>query len=173
MQALKIVLFSIIAAIVFGIIHDQFTVRICLEYFTIGHPIIFNTTSPTLLALGWGIIATWWVGLILGCLLATSARVGKKSKLTLSQIMPDIFKLLALMGIFSFIAGITGYILASQGVVHLVEPMFSRVPATKHVAFLTDLWAHSASYLIGVLGGIVLTIKIWRSRTESKVPKSP
>ena len=63
MQFVGIVLFSIAAAVFYGIAHDQVTVRVCLEYFTIGHPPVFKTTSPALLALGWGVLATWWVGL--------------------------------------------------------------------------------------------------------------
>lgn len=62
MQFAGIVLFSIAAAIFYGIAHDQITARVCVEYFTIGHLPVFKTTSPTLLALGWGVLATWWLG---------------------------------------------------------------------------------------------------------------
>lgn len=65
MPFIRIVLLSILAAIGYGIIHDQVTARICVEYFTIGHPPIFHTDSPALLGVRWGILATWWVGLIL------------------------------------------------------------------------------------------------------------
>ncbi len=34
---------SVAAAIAYGIAHDQITVRICLEYFTIGHSKVFPT----------------------------------------------------------------------------------------------------------------------------------
>ena len=53
-ETVKIVLLCIAAAVVYGILHDQVTARVCVEYFTIGHPPVFNTDSPTLLALGWG-----------------------------------------------------------------------------------------------------------------------
>jgi hypothetical protein len=59
MEFIKIVLLSILAAVSYGICHDQVTARICIEYFTIGHAPVFRTTSPTLLALGWGVIASW------------------------------------------------------------------------------------------------------------------
>jgi hypothetical protein len=58
METLKIVGFAALAAIVYGIGHDQVTAHLCVEYFTIGHPPIFPTASPFLLALGWGVIAT-------------------------------------------------------------------------------------------------------------------
>jgi hypothetical protein len=58
-EALKIILLCVLSAITYGILHDQVTARICVEYFTIGHPPMFATDSPTFLALGWGILATW------------------------------------------------------------------------------------------------------------------
>ena len=63
-QVTAIILRSVLAAAGYGIIHDQITARICLEYFTIGHTPVFATTSPTLLALGWGVIATWWLWVV-------------------------------------------------------------------------------------------------------------
>jgi hypothetical protein len=53
---------------------------------------------------------------------------------------------------------------ASGGWVRLIEPMASRVPPEKQVAFLVDLWMHLASYGVGFIGGIVLIVTTWRSR---------
>jgi hypothetical protein len=58
LESLKIILVCVASAILYGIIHDQFTARICIEYFTVFHPPIFATQSPTLLGIGWGVIAT-------------------------------------------------------------------------------------------------------------------
>lgn len=74
MESLKIILLCILSAVLYGILHDQVTARVCVEYFTVAHPPIFHTTSPTLLAIGWGILATWWVGLILGVPAAVVSR---------------------------------------------------------------------------------------------------
>ena len=68
------------AAVAYGIRHDQVTARVCVEYFTVGHPAVFPTDSPTWLAVGWGILATWWVGLILGVGLAVAARFGRRPR---------------------------------------------------------------------------------------------
>src|ERR1039457_4994451 len=62
MEALKIAFTCVMAAVIYGIVHDQITARICLEFFTFFPPPIFHTQSPTLLGIGWGIVATWWVG---------------------------------------------------------------------------------------------------------------
>ena len=49
MQAVLIFLLSIAAAVTYGIVHDQVTARVCVEYFTIGHPsILGGTQDPTL-----------------------------------------------------------------------------------------------------------------------------
>ena len=77
MLILKIVLLSILAAISLGIPHDLITAHLCLEYFTVAHPFIFPSNKPVVTALLWGVIATWWVGLILGVGLAIAARAGK------------------------------------------------------------------------------------------------
>jgi hypothetical protein len=80
MQFFFIVVLCVLAAVTYGILHDQVTARVCVEYFTIGHPPIFGTDDPTLLALGWGVLATWWVGVMLGVPLAVVARLGKRPK---------------------------------------------------------------------------------------------
>src|SRR3954447_21182280 len=90
MQSALIVLLSIASAVAYGILHDQVTARLCVEYFTIGHPPVFPTESPTLLALGWGTIATWWCGLILGVPLALIARAGSRPKLTAGDFLMPI-----------------------------------------------------------------------------------
>jgi len=90
-ESAKIVLLCIVAAVVYGIIHDQITARICIEYFTVFHPPMFATQSPTLQGLGWGIIATWWAGAIVGVLLRSAARSGPRNKMTAQQLFPLSF----------------------------------------------------------------------------------
>jgi hypothetical protein len=53
-ENLKIILLCVAAAIEYGVAHDQITARVCLEYFTVFHPPVFATQSPTALAFGWG-----------------------------------------------------------------------------------------------------------------------
>ena len=98
MQGIKIVLTCVFAAVLYGIIHDQFTAHICVEYIWVFHPPVFSTTSPALLALGWGVIATWWMGAFLGVLLAFAARVGSRKKIDLSELLRPISELLLVMG---------------------------------------------------------------------------
>jgi hypothetical protein len=152
----RIVLLAIGAAIAYGIVHDQITARVCVEYFTIGHPPIFGTESPTLLALGWGVVATWWVGLILGLPLACLARLGRAPKLEPRQLVRPILVLLTVMAVCALFAGVLGWQLATRNVIQLEQFVRLPIPPEKHAAFLADGFAHNASYAVGFLGGFVL-----------------
>jgi hypothetical protein len=142
MEIAKIISLGIFSAMAYGLLHDQVTARVCLEYFTIGHPPVFATDSPTLLAFGWGIMATWWVGLLLGTAAAMAARLGSWPKCEAVGLIRPVFILLVVTGALSLVAGLCGYFLANAGVVWLVEPLRSLVPKSRHAAFLADLWAH-------------------------------
>jgi hypothetical protein len=165
-QALGIVLMCIAAAVCYGIAHDQVTARVCVEYFTIGHPPIFGTEDPTLL--GWGILATWWVGLLLGVPLTVVARAGSRPKRSVGSLIRPVACLLAVMAVFGAAAGVIGWGLASTGAVFLVGPIARELPEERHVPFLADLWAHSASYLVGFVGGIFVIIQVWRKRGQAR-----
>jgi len=159
MEFLKICIASIAAAIAYGILHDQVTAHLCVEYFSIAHPTILPSTSPTLLALQWGILATWWVGACLGILLAISARAGSKPKLTLTQLYRPLGLLLVCMGIGSLLAGITGFALAKLGRISIDGWLAAMIPPEKHARFMADWWAHSAAYLVGMFGGLLFCIR--------------
>ncbi len=166
MQAVAIVVLCIASAVVYGILHDQITARVCVEYFTMGHPPVFATESPTLLGIGWGIIATWWVGLLLGIPLALAARVGRRPKQGVRSLARPVATLLLAMGVCALLAGSVGFVLGTSGAVYLLEPLASRVPEARHARFLADLSAHSASYLVGFIGGIIVIVSVWRSRAR-------
>ena len=165
MQAIAIVALCIGSAVAYGILHDQVTARVCVEYFTIGHPPVFSAVSPTMLGIRWGIIATWWVGLLLGIPLAVAARAGRRTKRSAWSLTRPVVSLLLVMATCALLAGLAGYALGRSGAVYLSEPMASLVPRDRHARFQADLWAHSASYLVGFVGGIVVIVRVWsRSR---------
>lgn len=163
-QSLAIVLLGLVAAIAYGLLLDQVTIRVCVEYFTLGHPAVFATQDPTLLALGWGVLATWWVGLLLGVALAMAARAGARPRRSASSLVRPIARLLAATAATALLAGVLGGLLARAGYVFLVGPIAERLPPDRHGRFLANLWAHTASYGAAFLGGSVLALRTWRSR---------
>lgn len=168
MQFLAIVGLCVLAAIAYGVLHDQITARVCVEYFTIGHPPIFGTEDPTLLGLGWGVLATWWVGVLLGIPLAAAARFGSHPKRSAASLARPLLILMLVSAGCAVVAGVTGALLARAGVVHLFGFIARQVPQPKHVAFLADLWAHNASYLSGFIGGAILIFRVWYGRRPSQ-----
>ena len=152
------------AAIGYGIVHDQITARVCVEYFTVGHPPVFDTEDPTLLGLGWGVLATWWVGLILGAALAVVARAGSRPKRSARSLIRPVAAVMLISALGALIAGCVGWSLARNEAIFLVGPVAEIVPAYRHDAYLADLWAHSASYLFGGVSGVIALTWVWRSR---------
>ncbi len=127
--------------------------------------------SPTMLGIGWGIIATWWVGLLLGIPLAVAARAGRCTKRSAWSLTRPVVSLLLVMAACALLAGLVGYALGRSGAVYLSEPMASLVPRDRHAPFQADLWAHLASYLVGFVGGIVVIVRVWsRSNPPSVRP---
>ena len=155
MEVPKIVGMSILAAVIYGIIHDQITAHVCVEYFTLGHPDIFGTNNPILLGLGWGVIATWWVGLLLGIPLAIAARVGRRPKLTARDILPNVVKLMLVCGLLALTAGLLSYALGHTYPTS-IDIDFMRYNAVAR--------AHEVSYASGFIGGIVVCVKITLKR---------
>jgi len=163
-EPLRIVALCIGAAVGYGIVHDMITARISIEYFTIGHPRLFVTDDPTPHALAWGVLATWWVGLILGIPLTLAARRGRRPKLAARDLLRPIGVLLVVMALCALLGAAIGLFGAERHWFVLFGALAQSVPAEKQVAFMTAGGAHSASYLVGFAGGVVLIIKTWRRR---------
>lgn len=166
MESLKIVFVCIAAAILYGVIHDQITARICVEYFTVFHPPVFLTQSPTLLAFGWGVIATWWMGAFLGILLAIVARIGSRPKLSAAAVLRPVGKLLVMMFGCALSAGLAGFVLARRGLISPPAWVSYRLASEFHARFMADWWAHNASYAVGLFGGIGLCVMQYRRRSR-------
>ncbi len=170
-QTVLIISLCMLSAILYGIVHNQVTVRINLEYFTIGHRQIINSTSPTLLGIAWGIHPNWWVGIAMGVVLSLAGRAGKWPKRDVRSFIKPILILLLVSGISSATAGILGYKLANSGTLALYEPLSSLVPAGGHASYISALWMHTASYTAGTMGGLILALFVFTGRIRSSVPK--
>lgn len=154
------------AAVLYGIVHDQITARICLEYFTIGHPRAFASNSPTLHGLYWGVVATWWAGLLAGLLIAAAARLGRWNKLTARHIWPLIVALLIVMAASATALGWLAHEFSDRSTT-LDKPIARRgvvVPNEEQLDFIACAFAHAASYSVGFGGSVVIAFVIVVSR---------
>ncbi len=159
LKFLTIAVMAMLLTILYGLVHDQITIRISLEYFTIGHPKIVETVDPTLLALAWGVVATWWAGFFIGLLLGAASRFGSWPKVEPSELLLPITFALIATGLIALMFGLGGSLAASNGALTLGEPMASRVDPAEHVGYLTAWWTHNGGYVGGFLGGIVLVAR--------------
>jgi len=162
--ALAIVLMCVAAAVCYGIAVDQVTVRMSSEWFTSFHRPVPGAVDQTLLATYWGIVATWWVGLLLGVPLAVVARAGSRPKRPVGSLILPVVCLLGAMAACAFIAGLVGWQLACDGAAFLDRQTAGGLPAGREVPFHAVTWAHAASYLTALFGGIVVMVMVWRSR---------
>jgi hypothetical protein len=152
------------ASTIYGVLHDQVTVRICREYFTVFHPLIFGAQPDTILALLWGAVATWWVGAFLGILMAIAACFGKEQMVQAESLILPVLKLLCIMAISATLAGLAGYLSIDTKVTVLAEKYAHLLKPEMYARFSADACAHNTSYLVGLFGGSVMVIDIWKSR---------
>ena len=168
--AFAIIALCVGACVVYGVLHDQVTARIAIEHFTVLHPTIVDSTDPTVLALLWGVIATWWVGMFGGILLAFAARAGARPKRGASTLLRPVALALVLTASCAAIGGFVGRALAGNGHLALLEPIRSRIPAERHLDVLTVIVVHNVSYLVGAIAFETLAVLVWRSRGRLHPP---
>ena len=158
-EFLKIVAISVGASVLYGLIHDQITIRICPAYFTVFHPPIFPQNNLTILALCWGVAATWWAGMMSGIVLALAARAGREPRVPASELIKPIAILLVVMACCATIAGFAGYHYAKVNHVRgMLAPGDAGTAMDVYPPLIADWWTHSASYAVGFAGAIVLSL---------------
>ncbi len=177
MKNAQIILLSILAACTYGVVHDQITVRLCLEYFTVAHPPLFHTASPTLLALCWGVAATAGIGAVLGLVLALVSQSRGAAPYSVSRLGRSILVLLAVMAVSACGAGVVGYELSRRGLISMPAGLAGVIRAEQHDRFMAVWFAHGASYLVGLAGGALLCFCVWWARGRPAVlsffPQTP
>ena len=163
---IKVILLCVAGAVAYGIIHDQITARLCIEYFTIAHPPLpwLNSNSPTLVGLAWGVAATFWVGLALGFPMALASQSPPSPPVPLARLGKAILLLLATMAVAAMLFGLAGFELSRRGILSLPEGFSDLSPSAHYHRFMAVWFAHGASYLFGLLGGLYLIISTWNQR---------
>lgn len=163
----KTLVASILAAVLYGLIHDQITIRICPEYFTVWHPHLIDTNSLTVLALFWGVIATWWMGAFLGFVLGGTAVVGRRPIPPFKSVLQCLARIMA---ITAFGAVVIGFV-AALG--HFTMPSFVMGSAVSQMSpdvqhrFTIDLFIHNASYNVAPVATAVYAVLIYKGRMRN------
>jgi hypothetical protein len=155
---------GIAAEVVYAMLQDQISVRMCREYFTVAHPRIEAITEPTLLALVWGFLGAWWGGALIGAIAGFSARLGRWPKLNAAELLRPLAWLLVFQAVATAAAGwIATYEVAEPGFT-IIEPLASQIPEDRHDACFIVSRMHQGTYLSAIAGGVFLCGWILRRR---------
>lgn len=142
----------------YGSLHDQVSVRLCPEYFTVLHNPIPGVTDPTLLGLAWGVLASAGGGVAMGYVAGLAATVGSRPKLTTREVVRPM---LAVVGGVAVVTAITGVSVARHAEMFDVrlDPFLATiVPPERHHALLTVACYHLAAYISAVVGSVVMCV---------------
>jgi hypothetical protein len=164
-EALRIVGTCVGCAVLYGVAHDLVTAHLSVEYFTVAHPPI-GTDDPIVLALVWGVLATWWVGVLLGVPLAAAARLGSAPRVTAVELRPAVLRLIVGMGVAAAAMMLLAALGTGEGF-FLPDPLFERVPRERHGRLAIAAVGHAVSYFVGFAGGIALIARTARARRRA------
>jgi hypothetical protein len=149
---------GIVAEVLYGMLQDQVSVRLCKEYFTLGHPPIPGVEDPTLLGLLWGFLGAWWGGALLGALAGFSARLGSAPKLDVRALFLPVGLLLLAQAGVTFTWGWLAARQVDQPGFQLGEPWLSGIPAEQHARFYLVACMHQGTYLSAAVGGVLVCL---------------
>jgi hypothetical protein len=158
-----------LTAVGYGIVHDQITAHLCVEYFSVAHPPLFHTDSPTILGLCWGILATIGIGAVLGPLLAEVSQSEGLPPYPIGQLCRSLLVLVAVMAVSALMAGFLGFELSRHSVVALPAGFIELIQPGRRDRFMAVWFAHCASYLAGLAGGGLLIHRIWLQRGRPRI----
>ena len=156
MKWLQLFSIGLLTTVTYGVINNQVTARICIEFFDL-FPLRITNDSPTAIATVYGIWSTWWLGVPFGGLIATVGRVGRLPKIAPAIIVRPVGLVLSGVATTAAIFGVAGYFLYSSAPWDaLPQNIRAAIPPDKVWAFYVVNFAHLGAYLSGVAGALGL-----------------
>ncbi len=166
---MRVILGCVLAAVGYGVVHDEITAHLCVEYFTLAHPPLFHTASPFLLGICWGIAATIGLGFVFGFLLAAVSLGGEEPVVAEGTLARRIGILFGVMAASALLSGMVGHLLSRFSLIALPNRLGSVIPFARHDRLFAVWFAHMASYAVGIAGSAWVIFQIWRERGRPRV----
>ncbi|MGF1578092.1 MAG: hypothetical protein ACFCD0_01880 [Gemmataceae bacterium] len=164
---LRITALCIGAMIFYGMVQDQFSVRLSPKYFTVAHAPIESLSDPTLLGITWGFLGSWWGGLFAGVAIALTATLGENPPLTLRQLLLPVGLLLAGTATGTILCGFAGHYNGKICAIVFQGGFGSTIPKEEQLWFFTVACAHMGTYTSSVIATIAVCIWVgWFRRQQ-------
>jgi hypothetical protein len=157
---LAIVLGSTGLACLLGICLDLVTANVAVEYFSVHHPRIVLTEKPWVLAIVWGVAASWWGGAIAGVIVAS---INQRRRNPLEAVRILRWALVACTVLWLVMIAILIAVFAIASTIPLEE----RQATFDHDRRLMAVaMAHQYEYVLGAIALLVIAVMTWRSRLQ-------
>jgi hypothetical protein len=143
-------------ACLLGICLDLVTANVAVEYFSVHHPRIVATNNPWVLAVVWGIAASWWFGAISGAIVAW-VNHRRPSPLEPPQILRWVRN--ACVTLWVVMIGILLAVLTFAGTIPLEKRGADFALGARLMAVAL---AHLSEYALGAIALVVIAVLTWR-----------
>lgn len=168
-QAFRFIATVVALTCLFGIALDLVTAHVWVEYFTVHHPKVVASQSPIVMAVIWGLGASWWFGAAAAAILWWFNR-RRPNPLSAATLVRWIVH--ALIALWLVMIAMLGAIYALIGLlpIKMRRPTFDVDRRAMSVAL-----THQTEYVLGVIVFVVLMILVARRSkgSEGAVAKSP
>lgn len=155
----------VVYASLLGIAMDMVTAPIAPDYFIMKQPKLTDSHEPLILALAWGVGASWWFGAIAGGILAFQNWL-VKPPLPASAIRPLVIKasliiwliLMLLLAAFYFLIG-------------LLPPEARRATFDYDRRMMAVALTHLLEYAVAIIALVVVMVKLRRLHMREQAPE--
>lgn len=160
---------SCLAAGLFGVVHNQVSYTVSPEYFSHFKFVQFQLSESLQNRLGASFVgwaASWWMGLLIGCVLIPLGAILLHREVFLQIMVQTIALVVAVTALVS-LAGLLIAILTING--NRLPPYWYPPNLQDQVAFARAGTMHNASYLGGLLGMVAGAAFIFLRRRKSRI----
>lgn len=141
-----------------GIAVDLVTANVAVEYFTIHHPRVVESQSPWVMALVWGIGASWWCGLIAGPALWW-ANLRRSKPLPMRRVLLMVARAMAVIWLVMMLILVGVYLVSG-----LVPSEHRRATFEHDRRLMAVALSHLTEYALAASAAIILWVRIGRLR---------
>ncbi len=167
MNFIKCFLLVFFGVIIFSILHDLITANICLEYFTKAHVKVISSENPFILALFWGVFASWWLALPIAFSIAMI--IHHKKSVSFIWLRKKIITNLSGLFLLCVFVGIIGFTLSKFEIIRPSENFLLKIGNIHWENFFYCIFSHTCAYVGGILVGGLLIFQILKKQNINNI----